>query len=324
MFEYKPIEDSQSEEGNTGGWRRAWAKIFGPVAVMAALTGCVQEVTSPAPSAIETQAPSPDGSPSSTEVIEKSEIEKKFEMAPVIEGLNKEIQEKDEEKRVVYLFESDNPFGGTEGAYAGEYSDKVDFYNDFGEIIDANIRQAVVLVPEVVDYYLEFYRGYLEDRAAVPLDISKLGKDERATFRYVEEEVETGGVREKYVINFDGSTLPLVCVGQGKEDLPIEYEIRNLPNDPTRGWMFDVNVQTEGVEAEEFCGSRFYEYNGYFSVHDTSENQWGTTFGPFEYGDKICDVTDELVITRGRAAPQDFLDIPGTGVMIFMGEGRNG
>ena len=119
MYKNKPIEDSQSEERNTGGWRRTWARILGPVAAVAALTRCMQEVTSPAPSAIETQAPSPDGSPSPTEEIEKSEIEKKFEMAPAIEGLNKEIQKKDGIEKVVYLYEKGNPHGGERGGICG-------------------------------------------------------------------------------------------------------------------------------------------------------------------------------------------------------------
>jgi hypothetical protein len=122
-----------------------------------------------------TAMPSPSLSPTPT----ISPMQEKFDLAPELEGLNKEIREKDGIEKVVYLYEADNPYGGVEGEYAGEFKKDV-FITGVNE--GAAFKKeigGIVMTPEVVRELIKTTSEEIHNAVMpMPVDISVLGSED--------------------------------------------------------------------------------------------------------------------------------------------------
>ena len=141
------------------------------------LTSCsapiTEPTTTPTPTAAPTIAPAVEPEPQPTLEQTPDPMQIKFDMAPEIDGLIKEIREKDGILKVVYLYLEDNPYGGVAGEYAGEFKKEVILHDPKdgvakevgGIVLDAYvIKKIIVDKMEVGD----------KRTISVPLDISTL------------------------------------------------------------------------------------------------------------------------------------------------------
>ncbi|MFA5675912.1 MAG: hypothetical protein WDA65_05235 [Christensenellales bacterium] len=330
MFEYKSIEESQSEERNTGGWRRAWAKILGPVAAVAALTGCMQEVTSPAPSAIETQAPSPDGSPSPTENVEIEAIRKDLEDSPVIDGLVYKIEEnEDGSLSGIYYYAADNPYGGVEGKKAGERlltsQVKTETLGSDGQSIEP-LREigGVVLSKEVIRRMFEINDGYRGNPICViPFDASSLNSDESVMVVYNRADgfVNSLGSID---VKFEGS-LPLMCISFGRDEIVTDYVVRRGYSIDPEAILLCDSFALENEYAYGNDGAFYYEsmirlfgFLGDFDLdYSFDEISRKASVGNFNYGDKICNVEGDLRIVNAGGQVLEYPLLVG-GELVFI------
>jgi len=134
----------------------------------------VTELGTPVPSSTtsiptESTKPVETTSPSTTE--NNKELQEKLALAPEIAGLNKQIQNKDNIDKVVYIAKADNGYGIKEGDYAGEFKKEV--------MVENKEVGGVALVPEVAQKILEdelakIPEGEMKLKVIMPLDITSV------------------------------------------------------------------------------------------------------------------------------------------------------
>jgi len=118
------------------------------------------------------------GSEASEDVV-SPEMQEKFALAPEIDGLYKDIQEKDGIEKVVYLYESDNPYGGVEDQYAGEFKKDVFTMIDGDEGSSKREVGGLVMTPRVVRELVKQTSEELGNAVMpIPIDISILGLED--------------------------------------------------------------------------------------------------------------------------------------------------
>lgn len=194
-------------------------------------------ITTPGTMSSQEATPGVSLSPSATENMVSAEMQEKFAMAPEIDGLYKDIQEKDGIEKVVYLYESDNPYGGVEDEYAGEFKKEVmDTDPDTGEVKEVG---GVVLNPDVVLYRWNDMYAFLAPwshdttgdwreslygkQMMIPLDISSMQEKDIINVSYVFDPI----LDYKVVVDFTGDSLFVVCPGKGEDNSYVITEIRD-------------------------------------------------------------------------------------------------
>ena len=251
-------------------------------------------------------------------------MQEKLQLAPEIDGLTKTIEEKDGIQKVVYRYIADNPYGGAEGEYAGEFKKEVtEQYPDTGEVKEVG---GVVLELPIIRLLLE--RDYVVSNlrpCAIPLDVSSY--DGEVSICVSGEGLEGLSVDNFSVDSFDGDVplhnpeiktsvfvtsvdvefegaLPLICMGFGKEEIETNYEfdpekVKILYDRFSVGHEYiDDFLQKDGVNIygppQPEVVSRGFAYKGGLLI-DTSSLPVDPTcgdlvIGHFNFGEKICDV----------------------------------
>ncbi|MDP2891921.1 MAG: hypothetical protein Q8O09_02150 [Bacillota bacterium] len=268
------------------------------------ITGCTQAaVTIPsasAPVTVSSSSPSTRANP-----IPIDPMVEKLALAPEIDGLTKEIREKDGIQKVVYLYKADNPYGGKTGEYAGEYRQNI--------IVSASRESGnydcsgVLLASNVVKEMLILSNGNGLSSlpvCAIPLDVTSLDSNDVINV-YFKYDVD-GNNMKSITVDFDG-TIPLVCMGFGMEDIKPDYVIGSLHGNGEKLCLFDIifknDLAYESGHVRSECITRMFNFEGGLEIdvaslelYDEKINNVWYAVGQFNYGEKICDVTDKLVI----------------------------
>jgi hypothetical protein len=243
------------------------------------------------------------------EMVSK-EMQEKFAMAPEIDGLYKDIQEKDGIEKVVYLYDADNPYNGVEDEYAGEFKKEVMVENsETGEMEEVG---GVVLKPEIVKQLIDEVkpdsRFTYDDGIntfAIPLDISGMEvEDIKISYMKNNKEVK---------FEFDGY-LPIICIALGREDIDSNYVLRKHQGE--NSYLIEDLVRNEAINEEyhrilnpwndsrekysldQDLVTRYIYFIGDFNINiKPTEVSEQINFGKFVYGEKICEVSSGLICT---------------------------
>ena len=269
----------------------------------------VIEVSASTPAALLT--PTIDPILSTTPNVTPNDQQSQLAAAQDIEGLTKVVQD----TRIIYTYDEGNPYGGEVGEYAGEYSDRVDFVDYEGNVNKSFL--SIVMMPEVVEYYLS-KQDSSDYYFPIPVDISKLSGDER--FTYIDNYYDD---TKTFEYKFDGVTLPLVCIGRGREDINSDYYFYvGLQPFPLLGEITDESKNILLYEDNKLgIYTRFLKFFGNFSLENTNNGPEGNQIGQLNFGDKICDVSNTLIIPqseRNRGVSPMFIG----DALVFLAEGN--
>jgi hypothetical protein len=239
--------------------------------------------------------PAPSLSPTPT----ISPMQEKFALAPELEGLNKEIREKDGIEKVVYLYEADNPYGGVEGEYAGEFKKDVFISGAYsnGETYEKDTG-GLAMMPNVVGELVADADNPVR-RIPFPVDISIIG--DSLVRIYFSETLQGNypyacpGSATK--IEIEGSpTVNLICVSLEKNSIyrlfsDKYYGFRVENSYAASSEWADKRRDDKNIEKDEW--STFIEYLGdvgtnyFFNEENVNLN----------YGDVISNISSPIYLS---------------------------
>ncbi|MDD4937693.1 MAG: hypothetical protein PHX34_01615 [Candidatus Shapirobacteria bacterium] len=253
-------------------------------------------ITTPGTMSSQEATPGVSLSPSATENMVSAEMQEKFAMAPEIDGLYKDIQEKDGIEKVVYLYESDNPYGGPEDEYAGEFKKEI-----FVLLPDGSTKEigGIVMIPDVIEELIKYTNETICNAIMpIPVDISRLrGEDVTLSVEELKGDYPYSDEQAVEKIDIEGNPMvDLVCVSFERDSTYSLYQDENY------GWVTinsyassneweDKRMHRVEVSEEEWCS--FLQFGGNINIDGYIDGQSGVV----NYGDTIAQATSPVYLS---------------------------
>ena len=255
-----------------------------------------EPTTTPIPTAAPTIAqtvvltpepmPEPSPEPSPEPFPTPYPIQVKYEWAPEIEGLKKEIREKDGEQKVVYLYEEDNPYGGVAGEYAGEFKMEVYYNYDGQDYLYGGISLSSSILKWGLPKGCDFIDSDPNKVVPIPIEISTLNSLSEVIISLEVNKMPSAKAAELFKVeisNNDFIPIRSVLPNEGRfliiNNEYFEYEIQSSLRMSPEWLELSYDSQIKNTKVEMFPYALSICSNNILDLNIETNNSFGEIVG---------------------------------------------